>query len=107
MSQHFRTIADYTTFFGLPPQHPHLAYVDFKQLPPFRYRPGIFGFYAIILKENLGCGALQYGLGSYDYQAGTVLCVGPGQLFGPKDDGQLHQGLGKALLYFAIAVETS
>ena len=105
MSQHFRTIADYTTSFGLPPQHPYLAYVDFKQLPPFRYRPGIFGFYAIILKENLGCGAIQYGLGSYDYQAGTVLCVGPGQLFGPKDDGQLHQGLGKALCIHPTLLE--
>lgn len=107
MSQHFRTIADYTTSFGLPPQHPHLAYVDFKQLPPFRYRPGIFGFYAIIFKEHLGCGALQYGLGSYDYQAGTVLCVGPGQLFGPKDDGQLHQGLGKALFIHPTLLEGS
>lgn len=105
MSQHFRTIADYTTPLGLPPQHPHLAYVDFKQLPPFRYRPGIFGFYAIILKEHLGCGALQYGLGSYDYQAGTVLCVGPGQLFGPKDDGQLHQGIGKALCIHPTLLE--
>lgn len=98
MPEHFRTLADYTAPLGLTPQHPHLAYVDFAQLPPFRYRQGIYGFYAIILKEHLGCGALQYGLGSYDYQAGTVLCVGPGQLFGPKDDGQRHQGIAKALL---------
>ena len=98
MPQTFRTLAEYVKPLDLTPLHPHLTAIDFASLPPHRYQQGVFGFYAIILKENLGCGALQYGLGTYDYQAGTVLCVAPGQLFGPKDDGVKRQGKGKALL---------
>lgn len=98
MPKTFKTIAAYADHFGITPLHPLLTVIDFRKLAPFRRAPGIYGFYAIILKEDLGCGALQYGLGSYDYQAGTILCVSPGQLFGPKDDGRLHHGIGRALL---------
>ena len=56
------------------------------------------GFYCVFLKE-IKCGNLIYGRQYYDYQAGTVVCLAPGQVIGVEDNGEVFQPKGWALVF--------
>lgn len=45
-----------------------------------------FGFYVIFLK-HIKCGVMQYGMTTYDYDAGTIVSIGPGQVVHCSHDG--------------------
>ncbi len=78
------SIDEYNKFFGFETLHPQVSVVDFSATRPSKpYRMNL-GFYALFLKEGL-CGELLYGRGSYDYQEGTIVCYGPGQIIGLKN----------------------
>lgn len=92
------TIQSYAEYFGMKTLHPLVTTAVFSG-QAFRYVRKRLDFYTIVLKESLGCGALHYGLGRYDYQEGTVVCTGPGQVIGADDDGQLHTIKGWGLYF--------
>ena len=52
---------------------------DFRPVVDFRGVKVINNLYQITLKE-LGCGNLQYGKNSYDYENGTLVFTAPGQV---------------------------
>ncbi|MEI6948052.1 helix-turn-helix domain-containing protein [Paraflavisolibacter sp. H34] len=56
------------------------------------------GFYVVVLKQ-VKCGDLQYGRHYYDYQEGTLVFLGPGQVIGIENDGELYQPQGHALAF--------
>jgi AraC-like DNA-binding protein len=52
----------------------------------------------VFLKE-IKCGDLQYGCNYYDYEEGTLVFVGPGQVIGVENNGELYQPKGQALAF--------
>jgi AraC-like DNA-binding protein len=57
-----------------------------------------FGFYTIFLKD-VKCGDLVYGRHTYDYQEGTLVFLGPGQVAGVNSNGETYQPKGYALVF--------
>jgi AraC-like DNA-binding protein len=74
-------ISEYNTMRGVETLHPLVSVYELskmKLIPPSRVN---FGFYCVFLKEAL-CGDLKYGCNYYDYQEGTLVFIGPGQVVG-------------------------
>lgn len=75
------SIDQYNKLFDLETRHPLVSVADIsrpEQLKPHRMN---VCFYALFLKES-NCGRMTYGRTYYDYQEGTVVCYGPGQIVG-------------------------
>lgn len=76
------TVNDYCAGFGLSALHPLVSIIDLsegkwpvqKRTKAVRYH-----FYGIFLKQGQNC-ILRYGRQNYDYQDGTLVFVGPGQV---------------------------
>jgi len=76
------TVNDYCAGLNLSALHPMVSMVDLsegdwtfrKKVESVRYH-----FYAIFLKQGQQC-ILKYGRQNYDYQEGTLVFVGPGQI---------------------------
>lgn len=75
------TIDKYNELFGYETQNPLVSVIDFKDMTkcPTKFYLN-YGFYALFLKENLGCNIVRYGRQKYDYQEGTVTSFAPGQV---------------------------
>ena len=91
-------VEQYNDLVHYPTLHPLVSVIDFSEVRPIRSSLRSFGVYAIFLKD-VKCGDMIYGRQTYDYQEGTLVCLAPGQVFGAKDDGQLRQPKGWALLF--------
>jgi AraC-like DNA-binding protein len=52
----------------------------------------------VILKE-VKCGDLRYGKNTYDYQEGTLVFIGPGQVVSVENTGEIYQPKGIALVF--------
>lgn len=91
-------VFDYNDALGCETLHPLVSVIDFSEVPPIRSSLRLYGVYALFLKD-VRCGDMLYGRRTYDYQEGTLVCLAPGQIFGAKDDGQLRQPKGWALLF--------
>lgn len=92
------TVADYCKFFGIETLHPLVSIVnfaDFCQKPNSLKR---MGFYCVFLKEKY-CGELHYGRTKYDYQDGTLVFSGPGQIMGVADGRILPNAQGMGLIF--------
>lgn len=95
------TVSDYGSRFGHFSQHPLVSLID---LSKYTYRPGArakairFNFYSVFLKQGVNC-VLKYGRKNYDYQEGTLLFIGPGQVVDISSDGPDYQPSGYALLF--------
>ncbi|HAA21534.1 MAG TPA: AraC family transcriptional regulator [Cytophagales bacterium] len=64
------------------PQHPLVSVTrprDFRQVAAFQQRKVVVQLWQVELK-GAGCGPLQYGRSTYDYQEGTLLFTAPGQV---------------------------
>jgi AraC-like DNA-binding protein len=87
-------IQDYNLLKGIQTKHPLISSFDNSKTKALPNGKMILGFYSIFLKGG-DCGELTYGRNSYDYQNGTLVFVGPGQVLGinNKDEYQ-PQGLG-------------
>ena len=79
---HFRTIADYHRFAGLPaPHHPLVSVIDYAQV---RYQMAggehswVQDFYSIGLKRGVNA-RLWYGRQEYDFEEGLMSFVAPGR----------------------------
>ena len=78
--------------------HPLVNIVDLSKADERQNRKSNYGFYAVFLKE-VKCGDLQYGCNYYDYEEGTLVFVGPGQVIGVENNGELYQPKGTALVF--------
>lgn len=92
------TIDEYNRLLGTETLNPLVSVIDFSKAKPMHHIKCIMGFYAVFLKE-VKCGDLIYGRQRYDYQAGTVVCLAPGQVIGVEDNGEVFQPKGWALLF--------
>ena len=92
------TIHDYHEFLGVKTLHPLVSVIDLSEVPPVRLARKNFGFYTVFLKD-VKCGDLRYGRKMYDYQEGTLVFIGPGQIVGDDDNGTRVQAKGWALLF--------
>lgn len=91
-------VADYCKFFGVEMLHPLVSVVNFSE---FKQKPNSLkrmGFYCVFLKEKY-CGELSYGRTKYDYQEGTLVFSGPGQILGVADGKILPNAQGWALIF--------
>lgn len=91
-------VQDYNKLLGVETLHPLVSVVDFSTLRTLPHTRKNFGFYAIFYKE-LVCGELSYGRNKYDYQEGTLVFIGPGQVAGVNDGGETPNPKGLALLF--------
>jgi AraC-like DNA-binding protein len=72
--------------------------IDFSKVKPTTHVRMNMGFYTIFLKD-VKCGDIKYGKNNYDYQEGTLVFIGPGQVFGIDNNGEYFQPAGRALLF--------
>jgi AraC-like DNA-binding protein len=49
--------------------------------------------------KDIKCGDLHYGKHTYDYQEGTMIFLGPGQIAGHDDSGELYHPKGHVLAF--------
>jgi len=94
----FETINDYNVFNNNETLHPLVSVVDLSKASPRQGSRMYFGFYTIFLKD-VKCGDLVYGLHKYDYQEGTLVFLGPGQVAGINSKGETYQPKGYALIF--------
>lgn len=79
--------------------HPLISVIDFSLVDSRIQRARMrYGFYSVFLKE-VKCGDLHYGKNYYDYQEGTMVFTGPGQVVGVESNGEYVQPKGWALLF--------
>jgi AraC-like DNA-binding protein len=94
----FETISQYNAFNNHETLHPLVSVIDFSKANPRRLRKTYFGFYLIILKDVV-CGDIRYGKNTYDYQEGTLVFIGPGQIFGSNGGEELYQPSGFGIVF--------
>jgi len=94
----FNTINEYNAFNNNTTRHPLVSVIDFSKADPRRGSRMYFGFYTIILKD-VKCGDLVYGRNTYDYQEGTLVFIGPGQVAGVNSNGEPFQPKGYGLVF--------
>lgn len=76
------TVNDYCSRFNLSTLHPLVSVLDLSEgiwTAPNRIEAVRYHFYGIFLKQGQNC-ILRYGRQNYDYQDGTLVFVGPGQI---------------------------
>ena len=80
--QKINSMDDYNKLFGLEPRHPLVSVVDLSQATRWPTQAVFnYGIYALFLKDTK-CGDIRYGRQLYDYQDGTIVSFGPGQIAG-------------------------
>lgn len=94
----FNTVNDYNVFNNNETKHPLISVVDLSKADPRSGSRMYFGFYTVFLKDVV-CGDLVYGRATYDYQDGTLVFIGPGQVAGVNSNGEMYQPKGYALVF--------
>lgn len=79
--RNLQSVTDYCNFFGVEVQHPLVSVADFQDYGTYPAGWMQSNLYCIMYKE-LDCGEMKYGRSKYDYQAGTLLFMSPGQVIG-------------------------
>lgn len=76
---YFESIGRYNEIYGLPTSHPLVAAIDLKEAANYANNVEIIGdIYGLYLKNTPYC-SLKYGRKNYDFQAGTIVSIAPGQ----------------------------
>ena len=91
-------VSQYNALMGQETLHPLVSVIDFSKTNPTKHTRMNLGFYAIFLKD-VKCGDIKYGRNYYDYQEGTLVFIGPGQVVGIDSNGAYFQPQGRALLF--------
>jgi len=79
-----KTIADYHRIMGLPkPEHPLISVINLGAVAHAGGKPTsmVFDFYSISLKRDFNA-KIKYGQQQYDFDAGIMFFISPGQVFG-------------------------
>jgi len=69
----------YCELYGLENYNPLVSVVELDKATSAVDGVTNFGFYAMFLKHQK-CGEMQYGMTTYDYDEGTIVSIGPGQV---------------------------
>ena len=76
---YFDSVGTYNQLYGLPTIHPLVATIDLREAANYANNIEIKGeIYGLFLKNAPYC-KLKYGRKDYDFQAGTVVSIAPGQ----------------------------
>ncbi|PLK44013.1 AraC family transcriptional regulator [Emticicia sp. TH156] len=94
----YDTIRKYSVMFNNPILHPLINVVDLSKSPLLPKTRFMLAFYAVIIKETR-CGDIRYGNQYYDYDNGTIVFFGPGQVITHEPEGEMHQPYGTALIF--------
>ena len=96
-----QNVNDYCTPLKLSSQHPLVTVVDLSK-GEWPKNPGTkavrYHFYGVFLKEGEEC-EIRYGRKNYDFQEGTLVFVGPGQVVNISKIGKRPKISGYALLF--------
>jgi AraC family transcriptional activator of pobA len=92
------SVAQYNNMRGMETIHPLITVLDLSKTNPMPAQTFNFGLYAVYLKE-MHCGELKYGRTQYDYQEGTLVFVGPGQVLGVQPNVKTFEPKGWAMLF--------
>lgn len=93
-----RNVNDYARYLGGGEQHPLVSVIDYAEVSPVRHCLCNYSVYGLFLRDDADVD-LDYGRVRYDYKAGTLLCVAPGQVGGKEDNGERVSITGWALLF--------
>lgn len=88
----------YNKLRGVTTFHPLVSVFNISGKQPMPAKDYNMGLYVIYLKE-LNCGELKYGRNTYDYQEGTLVFVGPGQVIGARPNYAATQPKGWVLVF--------
>ena len=94
----YDSIKTYNETFNHPTLHPLVSLLDLSKGNPLKRSKFRLDFYAIIIKDSK-CGDLRYGLKHYDYEEGSIVFFGPGQVGGTEPEGEWHQPYGLAVVF--------
>lgn len=76
---YFDSVGTYNKLYGLPTKHPFVAAVDMNEASNYPNHIVFQGeIYSLFLKNAPYC-RLKYGRKTYDFEAGTVVSIAPGQ----------------------------
>ncbi len=92
------SICDFASQHNNPCLHPLVNVIDLSLADKQCYQRNLYGFYTIYLKD-IKCGDLRYGCNYYDYEAGTLVFIAPGQIMGLEANGDTYQPSGHALVF--------
>jgi AraC family transcriptional regulator, transcriptional activator of pobA len=92
------SVHHYNSLMGQETLHPLVSVIDLSKAPIRKHARMNMGVYTIFLKD-VKCGDITYGRHLYDYQEGTLVFIGPGQVIGMSDTGETFQPKGRALLF--------
>lgn len=76
----FDTVKQYNEHEHLETLHPLVSLIKFNETPKILKLKAYFGVYAVFLKLAK-CGEMTYGCQPYDYDEGTIVFIGPGQVY--------------------------
>ena len=93
----FETIADYNNFNNNETLHPLVSIVDLSKADPRKQYKMNFNVYCVVFKQ-VKCGDIKYGNNYYDYQEGTLVFFGPGQVV-EVNNTEFYQPFGTALVF--------
>lgn len=91
-------VTDYENYVEYKNLHPQVSVIPYSVVSPIRHSRTKFNVYALFLRDD-HLEELTYGMGSYDYDAGTLIAVSPGQIGGVEDNGEKFDIKGWALLF--------
>ena len=94
------SVSEYNAYWGLPDRHPYVNVLEGSQIsrPIPNCRKNI-DLYVIFIKDVKCANYITYGRKEYDFQANTLVFIGPGQVFGYPEDGSSYQAKGWALYF--------
>jgi len=94
------TVAQYNNMRGVTTSHPLVTVIDLSKAQPMPAKIFNYGVYAVGLKET-DHGQLRYGKREYDYHAGSLIFIAPGQVIGVQAAIEPFTPKGWALLFHA------
>jgi AraC-like DNA-binding protein len=94
----FDSISKYNEFNNHETLHPLVSVIDFSNANERTGSKMNFELYCIFLKD-VKCGDLKYGRHNYDYQAGTLVFVSPGQTIEVENKVDYYQPTGHGLVF--------
>lgn len=94
----FESISEYNAFNNTETRHPLVNVIDLSKANLRQASNMYFGFYTVFLKD-VKCGDLRYGRHTYDYQEGTLVFIGPGQVVSVDSTGETYQPKGYAVVF--------
>ena len=93
-----QSVNDYARYVGAPALHPLVSVVHYDELQQCRHCLCEYGIYGLFLMKESPY-TIQYGGGSHEVKAGSLMCVAPGQKGGVMDNGEIIHIKGWVLLF--------